>query len=124
MNTLMIYFPIAGQVLVGFYFVFFGLWNCYHWRPILKRLMERKIASPLFLISLAITWQTVAGGMILFNLFPYLGAILLLPYVLIQNFLFHPFWHFSGETKKLQLSIFITHLSLSIGALLLLFSRN
>lgn len=109
-----------AQNLIGFYFTFFGLWNIYHWKPILEVINNRGIPSPIFLLSIAIGWQIILGVMIMSGFFVKIAALLLLPFVFLIVFLLHPFWNFAGELKKQHMALFITNLTVTVGALLLL----
>jgi len=45
---------LIGHSLIGFYFIFFGFWNIYHWTPISEVMLKKRLPSPLFLLSIAI----------------------------------------------------------------------
>ena len=118
MQTWLPLFPMIGQVLIGFYFAFFGLWNIYHWTPILEGMIRKNIPYAFFLLSIGITWQIITGTMIMFGIYVKLAALLLIPFTIIGVFIFHDFWNFKGMEKRLNLQIFIANLTISVGALL------
>ena len=122
MDTLAWIAPLTARTLIGFYFVFFGLWNIYHWTPIIKIMIEDKIPLPLLTLQIGIFCQIVAGAMIMANLFTQIAAILLMPFTVLAVFMFHPFWRHRGETLKLNFSIFMANITVTLGALLLLAS--
>jgi uncharacterized membrane protein YphA (DoxX/SURF4 family) len=113
---------LLAHFLIGFYFTFFGFWNIYHWAPISEVLLKRKIPSPLFILSIAIAWQIIFGIMIICNVLVSIAALLLIPFTIFIVFILHPFWTFTGELKKQHMALFITNLTISLGALLLLLS--
>lgn len=118
MNNLLLALPILGHILVGFYFAFFGLWNIYHWTPFLEVMAKKGIPHAYLLLALGITWQFTLGILIMFGIFVKLSALLLIPFVLVSLFIFHDFWNSTGETRRLNLTIFVTNLTIILGALL------
>ncbi len=122
MNNFLLSLPSIAHLFIGFYFVFFGFWNVYHWRPLMNAMLGDKITSPMLFLSVGILWQTVFGFMIIFGIFVEISALLLIPYVIIAILIRHPFWKFHGENRGLHFTIFLTHLLITISALLLLCS--
>jgi uncharacterized membrane protein YphA (DoxX/SURF4 family) len=112
-----------SHILIGFYFTFFGVWNIYHWKPITEVMLQKKLPSPLLLLSIAIGWQIICGAMIMVGFFVKLAALLLIPFTLMIVFMLHSFWDFKGELRKQHMALFITNLTISLGALILLLSN-
>lgn len=113
---------VAAHLLIGFYFAFFGFWNIYHWRPLLMTLNERNIPMPQLVLSIGIAVQVVAGGMIMFVNYVKPATLVLLPFTIIAVYIFHPFWKFKGEDRKLNFTLFFTNITVTLGALLHLLS--
>jgi len=109
-----------SHCLIGFYFTFFGLWNIYHWKPISEIMLQKKLPSPLLILSIAIGWQITCGVMIILGFFVKLAALLLIPFTLLIVFLLHSFWDYNGELRKQHMALFITNLTMSLGALIML----
>lgn len=120
MDNLLSNLPVLAHALIGFYFAFFGLWSIYHWVPLLEVLAEKGIPHPYFILPVGITWQIILGTMVIFGIFIKLAALLLIPSTIIAVCIVHPFWLFKGEIRKLNFSIFMANVTISIGALLLL----
>lgn len=120
MDSLIYLAPMMARSLIGFYFVFFGLWNIYHWTPILQVMIQKKIPLPLLILQTGICCQVVMGAMIMAGIYIQIAAGILIPFTIIAIFMFHPFWTFRGEALKLNFSIFIANLTVTVGALLLL----
>lgn len=116
--------PNISHFLIGFYFVFFGFWNIYHWKPMIDVMLQKKIPSPLLILSIAIGWQIICGFMIILDFLVPLAAFLLVPFVLFIVFILHPFWDFRGELRKQHMALFITNVTMVLGALILLLSRS
>lgn len=112
---------ILSHVLIGGYFAFLGCWNIYHWAPILKVMSDRGIPHPYFALSIGIGIQTITGFMIAFGTFVPIASLILIPSTILAMWLFHPFWHFKGETRALNFAIFMANMTVTLGALILLF---
>ena len=122
MDSLHYILVLISHILIGFYFIFFGVWNIYHWQPISEIMIQKKLPAPLFLLSIAIGLQIICGLMIMCGFLVKFAAILLIPFTFIIVFLLHSFWDFKGELRKQHMALFITNFTMSLGALLLLLS--
>ena len=120
MEFLLMLSSMLAHSLIGFYFAFFGFWNIYHWRTTMEVMVQKNIPHPWLLLSIGIVWQTVLGFLIILNIFVAISALLLIPFTLIAICMFHPFWKYRGEHRALNLIIFITNITVTISALLLL----
>ena len=114
--------PVIAHILIGFYFVFYGFWNIYHWIPLLKMMTEKGLPHPYLLLSIGIVLQSIAGYLIMFGFFVKLAALILIPFTILSVFIFHPFWNFKGELRALNFSIFMANMTATLGALILLIS--
>lgn len=123
MDQLLLIPAELSHVLIGFYFAFFGIWNIYHWRPILLTMSEKNIPHPWLLLPLGIAWQTITGIMIICNIHIKIAALSLIPFTLIAVCIFHPFWRFKGELRVLNFNIFITNITITLASLLLLLTN-
>jgi uncharacterized membrane protein YphA (DoxX/SURF4 family) len=117
LHTTLLY---ISHFLIGFYFTFFGLWNIYHWKPIAEILLQKKLPSPLLILSIAIGWQIICGIMIMFGFLVKIAAFLLIPFTILIVFILHSYWDFKGELRKQHMALFITNFTMSLGALILL----
>ena len=120
MNTLLSLLPTFSHLFIGFYFVFFGVWNIYHWRPTIDIMLEDRIPSPIFFMSVGICIQIILGAMIMCGIHVKLAALLLIIFILFSIFIFHPFWKYTGEKKKNHMNKFIDNMTVTLGALILL----
>lgn len=120
MDMLLPMTPLAGRFLIGMYFVFFGFWNIYHWRPLLNTLIQKSIPLPFILLPLGLFWQITAGIMIVFGSSIKIAALSLALFTLVGAFIFHDYWNQKGEHHRLNKNIFITKLTIILGALLIL----
>lgn len=120
MENLLLALPFLAHILIGFYFTFFGFWNIYHWVPMTEIMIQRSLPCPFFLLSFIIAWQIITGVMLMFGILVKLTALVLIPFILIFVFILHPFWKFKGEIRKQHMALFITNLTMCLGALVLL----
>ncbi len=123
MNNLHSILLILSHLLIGFYFTFFGVWNIYHWKPITEVMLEKKIPSPLLLLSIAIGWQIICGVMIMSGILIKLAAFLLIPFTVLIILMLHSYWDYKGELRKQHMALFITNFTMSLGALILLLTN-
>ncbi|MDR3492433.1 MAG: DoxX family protein [Gammaproteobacteria bacterium] len=110
---------MISHFLIGFYFIFFAVWNIYHWSRIIEVMLRDGFPHPYLLLPIGIGWQAIAGFMILFGVFSKLAALSLIPYIIIASCIFHPFWNHKGEIRFLHCTIFMTNITIVISALLL-----
>lgn len=124
MNTIHFFFSSLGAFLVGFYFVFFGVWNAFHWTAIKNAMSLKKIPLPALVLTLGIIFETTSGSLLMLGIYVQFAALLLIPFTLIAIFMFHAFWRHEGELRQLNLVIFVTNLICTLGALCLLLGTN
>lgn len=120
MDSLSDHLPLIARFLIGFYYVFFGLWNVYHWTPILQVMIQRRIPLPWVTLQAGILLQIITGGMIMTGMFAGFAALLLLPFTVMAVFIFHPFWHHRAEQFRLHFAVFTANLTVGVGALLMI----
>lgn len=86
--------------------------------------MNQKIPCASWLFYLGVFTQTICGMLIMFNQFLDISASILIIFDITAVFIFHRFWTFEGELRRLNQIIFITNLSVVIGALILVADSN
>jgi len=112
--------PTLGRWLIGFFFLFFGIWNTYHWRPTHEFMVQRKIPFSLPFLFFGIAVETICALMLIFGFYVKIAALVLIPFDIVAVLIFHPFWIFTGENRRLNMVCFITNLTSTLGALILL----
>ncbi len=120
METLLLSLLTLAHILIGFYFAFFGFWNMYHWASMTQVMIERHLPCPLFLLSFIIAWQIIVGVMLMFGILVKLIALLLIPFIFFIVFILHPFWKFRAALRKQHMALFVTNLTICLGAVVLL----
>jgi uncharacterized membrane protein YphA (DoxX/SURF4 family) len=110
----------SAHTLIGLYFVFFGVWNIYHWFSILECLSRRDIPHPYLWLSVAIVWEILAGMLIILGIFVKIAAFSLVPFVFLSIWMFYDFWNHTGDKKKFSIVMLVSNLTIALGALCLL----
>jgi putative oxidoreductase len=123
MENFTLILPILGRVFIGLYYVLFGFWNIYHWRPSLNIMTEKNFPLPFLVLPIGIFWQIATGSMIIFGSYVKLAALSLIVFTIIGINIFHDFWNHKGELRRLNMTVFIANITISIGALLLLLNN-
>ncbi|MDX2346204.1 MAG: DoxX family protein [Legionella sp.] len=113
-------FAAFGPFLIGAYFVFFGIWNACHWRATRDVMADKNIPLPALTLTFGIILESIAGIALMLNIYIQFAALLLIPFTLAAIFIFHAFWTDKSETRGLNMTIFITNLTCTLGALCLL----
>jgi uncharacterized membrane protein YphA (DoxX/SURF4 family) len=120
MNTFYPILPFLAHTLIGCYFIFLGVWNIYHWFSTLECMSRRDIPHPYLWLSIVILWQSIAGILIVLGVFIKLAALTLIPLVFITLWMLYDFWNHSGDKRKGSQMMFATHITIILGALILL----
>lgn len=123
MQSLLTALPFLGRDLIGFYFVYFGVWAIYHWKPYINILVDKKIPHPFMILPVLVGWQIIAGGLIMSGLYVRLAALCLIPYILINVFLYHDFWNHQTDARRAHLAMFMSNLTITFGSLFMLFGN-
>lgn len=104
---------------IGFYFLFFGGWNAYHWQPTLAVMQQKNIPCSKLLLLSGIVIQSLGGLMLMLMYYVQWVALILIPFDLVAVFIFHAFWtHKDAELRRLNMIIFIANLTATLSALL------
>ncbi len=120
MDMLMASLPFIGRFLVGFFFVFFGFWNLCHWAPTLSYMRQKNIPFAFLLLAVGIVLQIMTGLMLIIGVYVKIAVLLLIVFDVLAVLIFHPFWNMEGQVRQLNTIIFVTNLTATLGALILL----
>lgn len=106
-----------GRFLLGAAFVVFGLRNI-SGIPRLTEAMEKKgVPQARALMTIGVGIQIVGGLMVALGIFPWLGALALIAFLLLATYLFHAFWEYPAEERTPHINSCIMNIGLS-GAFL------
>ncbi len=116
MNTL----PFIAHFLIGFFFIYFGFSNFQQRTAIIDVMSEKGVPLAGLVFYLGIITQTLCGLLIIINTLVLFAASILILFDIVAVLLFHQFWKLEGELRRLNLIIFITNLTVVLGALIIL----
>lgn len=116
MNTL----PFIAHFLIGFFFIYFGFSNFLQRTTIIDVMSEKGIPLASLVFYLGIITETLCGVLIIVNTMVLFAAIILIVFDIVAVLLFHQFWQYDGELRRLNLIIFITNLTVVLGSLIIL----
>jgi putative oxidoreductase len=110
---------LIAKMLIGFFFVFFGVSNILQRKNIIELMQQKNIPFASLVFYLGCFTESVCGLLIMSNQFLEISASILIIFVITAVFIFHRFWTFEGELRRLNQIIFISNLSVVLGALIL-----
>ena len=108
------------EVLVGAFFVGFGIANARSASAIIASLATRGLPVPQLLFWAGVVNQSIAGLLLVIGYQAAWAAAALIPFSLIAPIIFHHFWSMQGEARFLNRIIFICDYTCVTGALLLI----
>lgn len=112
---------LAGRIFVVFYFLKAGVNNLYHWNKPLQLIKSKNIPFAHFALSAVIATQLVGSLAVIFNYYALAGAIALIAFTLLANFMICNYWTMEGPQKKTVSLVFYANFAV-IGGLLLILS--
>jgi putative oxidoreductase len=115
---------LLAKMLIGFFFVYYGFSNCLQRKSIIDIMRQKKIPCASWVFYLGVITQTICGMLIMLNQFLDISASILIIFDIAAVFIFHRFWTFEGEIRRLNQIIFVSNLSVVIGALILVADSN
>lgn len=121
-NNSIVYY--IARFLIGFLFVYAAIANTLNFQNLIAVLREKKFPFVKLFFACGIVFEFIAGSMLILGLYINIMANCLILFTIIAVFLFHDFWHKRQVERELNKIIFITHLTATIGALLLLTRYN
>tara|TARA_Y100000588_G_scaffold392043_2_gene502581 strand:+ start:856 stop:1251 length:396 start_codon:yes stop_codon:yes gene_type:complete len=120
LDLVLTWLPFIGRLLIGLFFLFFGFWNIFHWQATISVMSQRHIPLPSFVLIIGILLQMLCAIFIILGIYLKLSALALILFTLVAVHIFHCFWHMDGMARQLNFVIYITHMTSTIGGLMLL----
>lgn len=112
---------MIGEILIGLYFVFMGVYNLKNRTHLMESLKGHTFKIPDQLVMLLVILEIVAGAMLVIRFAPKIGAIYLIAFTAIVTVLLHPFWKEKGREMWRHLLVFTNYVAI-LGALFLILS--
>ena len=111
---------IAGQVVIGVFFIFHGVKNVLLWQFNLERTAAEGVPFPAACLVSGFIIQFSGAFMVLFDTFTRLGVVLLIVFTVLASGLFHRFWEMEDPLRNEYHFLLLTYNGFVIGALLLI----
>ena len=115
---------LLAKMLIGFFFVYYGVSNSLQRKGIIELMVQKKIPCASFAFYLGVLTQTICGMLIMLNQYLDVAASILIVFDIVAVLMFHHFWTFEGEIRRLNQIIFTSNLSVVIGALIFVADSN
>lgn len=110
---------LIGRILLGLFFINSGFNHFSNLSMIAGYAGSKKIPFPKFLTFISGLFLLFGGLSILLGVYPIIGIILIIAFLLPATFFIHNFWTLSKEQKPAEKVNFMKNLAL-VGALLML----
>lgn len=108
---------IAGRLLLGGAFAFAGLRNVINRKLLTNLIGARGVPLPAVTLWLGISWQVVAGTMIICGIQLSLAALMLLAFLIAATPMFNNFWDHQGLDRANRVNGFVANLAIAGGLL-------
>jgi len=113
-------FYTLAHILVGLLFCIAAVMNIKNYQAVLLEMQTKKIPLAQIVLIIGIAYESIFGLMLIFGILIPFAAMMLVPFVIITALMFHNFWKYQGEKRQINLSIFVMHMTVTLGSLLLL----
>lgn len=114
MDMILIDLGRVGIGTVFLFIVFLDFWL----RPQIFDLMEKqRVPWPWLFFIGAVLWKTLTSLALIFDFYAYYAALLLALYVFLAMLVFNNFWAVPKEKQGPTLVLFVTHLAICFGLL-------
>lgn len=115
------YLVVLARVLIAVLFLYAAVCNTRAWKGLRTVMRQKKIPFAGFLVSIGIIFETIAAILIILGIYIPIVALLLIPFTLVSILIYHDFWNKpEGEVRSLNQGLFVTHLTTTLSALILL----
>ena len=111
---------IAGRVIFGAFFVIAGVRNFLHFgeRKVLATNYGWPLPAPL--LALGFATQLLGGLSLILGLWPVLGALILIAFLIAATPLYHNLFMFKGKERDPHLYLTLVNITLCAGLLLVI----
>lgn len=145
MNLFQAFVGFLGRALLSLIFITSALFKIFDWQETLQlfthtltdwltlsvsndrlqTFIEWGLVNDSSLLTVAIGFELLGGLMVFLGVWPRLGAVLLLLFLVPVTVVFHHFWEIpEGPERLLQMTMFMKNLSIAGGLLLVLAYGN
>jgi putative oxidoreductase len=115
---------VMGRLLLCTIFLLAALGNKIpHFSDVAKVMESVGVPAPQFLLAGAIVFLLVGSLSVIVGYKARIGAVLLLTFLVLASYYFHPFWKLEGQAQQEQMIHFMKNLSM-MGALLFIVANG
>jgi putative oxidoreductase len=109
---------LIARILFASLFLASGLGHLVSTEALAGYAAVKKLPQPRLAVQASGVWLIIAALMLMFGVWPDLGALALVPFLLLSAFLFHSFWQESDvQVRTQEQTQFLKDLALAGGAL-------
>jgi putative oxidoreductase len=109
---------VLGRFFLGAHFFIAGIRNFLMLPVWIERMEGRGLPQPKLALTAGFAVQTLSGALVALGLWPSLGGVALIAFTVVATVLWHNFWNFAGEERRVHINFNLTNVAL-IGALLM-----
>jgi putative oxidoreductase len=115
---------VLGRVLLGTIFFMAAVGNKIpHFSDVAKVMGSVGVPAPQFMLAGAIVFLIAGSLSVIAGYKARFGAVLLLAFLVLASYYFHPFWRLEGQAQQAQMIEFMKNLSM-IGAMLFIVANG
>jgi putative oxidoreductase len=115
---------VLGRLLLCAIFVLAAVGNKIpHFGDVAKFMDSAGVPAPYFMLAGAIVFLLVGSASVIVGYKARFGAVLLLVFLVLASYYFHPFWKLEGHTQQEQMIQFMKNLSMT-GAMLFIVANG
>lgn len=112
---------VVGRVLLSAIFLLAAVGNKIpHFNQVAKLMESAGIPAPQLMLVGAIVFLIAGSLSVIVGYYARIGALLLLIFLVLASYYFHPFWKLEGHAQQEQLINFMKNLSIMGGMLLIM----
>jgi putative oxidoreductase len=114
---------VLGRLLLGAHFFISGIRNFLSLAVWIPRMEGRGVPQPKLALMLAFAVQIVGGALVATGLWPAVGAAALIAFIIVATIVWHNFWDYTGEERRVHINFNLTNMAL-IGAFLMVIATG
>jgi putative oxidoreductase len=115
---------VLGRVLLCAIFLLSAVGNKIpHFSDVAKLMESVGVPAPQFMLAGAVVFLLVGSLSVVVGYKARIGAVLLLTFLVLASYYFHPFWKLEGQEQQQQMIQFLKNLSI-MGAMLFLVANG
>lgn len=109
---------LLGRFFLGAHFFISGIRNLQMLPVWIQRMEYRGLPQARLALTVGFLVQILGGASVAFNIWPALGGAALIVFTIVATVLWHNFWNFAGEERRVHINFNLTNMAL-IGGLLM-----